>query len=358
MSPPHDEDAPVLQAIDLRKHFPVRGTRSRKVVHAVDDVNLELYRGERGRAGGGVGLRQVHDRPAARAAHARHGRADPAARRGRHGEEPPGVPALRAPGPDDLPGPVRVAEPRAHRALHAHAQPQDPPRSPARRRARGGPGRAAGPGPAAPGRPVHRQVPARAVRRSAAARRHRPRARGRPRGAARRRADLDARRVDPPRHPQPAARPAGPPAARDPLHHARHRVGPLLRRPHDGHVRRPDRGDGRLRVRHAGPQAPVHAAAGALRAGPGRPGVPRPRRPRRGAEPGGAAQRLPVQPALPVRHRPVPHRGPAADRRRRGPRGRLLGLLRPPGPPVAGLGARRVRRAARPSTSRCWRTSR
>ena len=55
---------------------------------------------------------------------------------------------------------------------------------------------------------------------------------------------------------------------------------------------------------------------------------------------------LPVQPALPVRHRPVPHRGAAADRRRRGPRGRLLGLLRPRGPPVAGLGARRVRRAA------------
>ncbi|GEK22450.1 ABC transporter ATP-binding protein [Cellulomonas xylanilytica] len=45
MSPPHEEDAPVLQAIDLRKHFPVRGTRSRKVVHAVDDVTLELYRG-------------------------------------------------------------------------------------------------------------------------------------------------------------------------------------------------------------------------------------------------------------------------------------------------------------------------
>jgi peptide/nickel transport system ATP-binding protein len=31
--------------VDLRKHFPVRGFRSNKVVHAVDDVNLELYRG-------------------------------------------------------------------------------------------------------------------------------------------------------------------------------------------------------------------------------------------------------------------------------------------------------------------------
>lgn len=35
---------PVLQAVDLRKHFPVRGGRGR-VVHAVDDVNLELHRG-------------------------------------------------------------------------------------------------------------------------------------------------------------------------------------------------------------------------------------------------------------------------------------------------------------------------
>ena len=44
--PPDDADAPVLQAIDLRKHFPVRGFRSHKVVHAVDDVNLSLYRGK------------------------------------------------------------------------------------------------------------------------------------------------------------------------------------------------------------------------------------------------------------------------------------------------------------------------
>ncbi|WP_019135899.1 ABC transporter ATP-binding protein [Cellulomonas massiliensis] len=42
---PRPEDAPVLQAVDLRKHFPVRGFRSNAVVHAVDDVNLELHRG-------------------------------------------------------------------------------------------------------------------------------------------------------------------------------------------------------------------------------------------------------------------------------------------------------------------------
>ncbi|MDM7830377.1 ABC transporter ATP-binding protein [Cellulomonas edaphi] len=41
---PSDE-VPVLAAVDLRKHFPVRGFRSKQVVHAVDDVNLELHRG-------------------------------------------------------------------------------------------------------------------------------------------------------------------------------------------------------------------------------------------------------------------------------------------------------------------------
>src|SRR6478735_5519951 len=43
---PTPDERPVLAAVDLRKHFPVRGGfRSHKVVHAVDDVNLELYRG-------------------------------------------------------------------------------------------------------------------------------------------------------------------------------------------------------------------------------------------------------------------------------------------------------------------------
>ena len=105
---------------------------------------------------------------------------------------------------------------------------------------------------------------------------------------------------------------------------------------------------GDSRVGHAGPEAPVHAAAGALGARPRRPGGPRPRRPRRGAEPGDARPTgCRFNPRCPFATDAVPHRGAAADRRRRGPRGRLLGLLRPRGPPVAGLGARRVRRAAR-----------
>ena len=39
------DDAVVLQAIDLRKHFKLRGVGSRDVVHAVDDVSFELRRG-------------------------------------------------------------------------------------------------------------------------------------------------------------------------------------------------------------------------------------------------------------------------------------------------------------------------
>ncbi|RHA37679.1 ABC transporter ATP-binding protein [Cellulomonas rhizosphaerae] len=43
--PPVDGEAPVLQAVRMQKHFPVRGFRSHDVVHAVDDVDIDLYRG-------------------------------------------------------------------------------------------------------------------------------------------------------------------------------------------------------------------------------------------------------------------------------------------------------------------------
>ena len=139
---------------------------------------------------------------------------DPAARRGCHAQGPPRVPPLRRPRPDDLPGPVRVAEPRPHRAVHPHAKhpastaddsrgeelEQALPRSPRPRAAHAA-------------RALHRQVPAPAVGRPAAARRDRAGAVGRSRGAARRRAHLDARRLDPSRHPEPPERPARPPAA-------------------------------------------------------------------------------------------------------------------------------------------------
>ncbi len=80
-------------------------------------------------------------------------------------------------GPDGLPGPVRLAEPGAHRALPPRA-PGAP--APGRKNSRrGGPGdrRPAGAGAAHPGREVPAQVPARAVRRPAAAGLVRPGAR-------------------------------------------------------------------------------------------------------------------------------------------------------------------------------------
>ncbi|WP_394553544.1 ABC transporter ATP-binding protein [Agromyces sp. MMS24-JH15] len=45
MSNTPPDDAPVLRAEALRKHFPVRGLGRRGFVHAVDDVDLELHRG-------------------------------------------------------------------------------------------------------------------------------------------------------------------------------------------------------------------------------------------------------------------------------------------------------------------------
>ena len=46
MSSPHeDQTPPCCRRSTCASTSPVRGTRARKVVHAVDDVNLELYRG-------------------------------------------------------------------------------------------------------------------------------------------------------------------------------------------------------------------------------------------------------------------------------------------------------------------------
>ena len=108
---------------------------------------------------------------------------------------------------------------------------------------------------------LRREVPARAVGRSAAARRDRPRACGRAVGDRRRRADLDARRVDSHRDPQPDARPEGAQAARVPLRHARSRECALRRRLGARHVRRPDRGARPGRAGAAGPATSVHSPA-------------------------------------------------------------------------------------------------
>ena len=102
------------------------------------------------RPGRRVRLRQVHGRPAARPALPAHRRRHPAARRvdrrssgGRHFR------AVRRPGPDDLPGPVRVAEPGAHGPVPPDPGAADPPqRRQDRRGSRAGAARPAQPGPA------------------------------------------------------------------------------------------------------------------------------------------------------------------------------------------------------------------
>ncbi len=172
-----------------------------------------------------------------------------------------------------------------------------------------------------PAEQVPGEVPARAVRRTAAARRVRQ---GAGRGAERaagRRAGLDAGRVDPARDAGAARRPAQAVPAGHALHHPRHRLGPLLRRRGARHVRRADRRARARRGRDAAARAPVHPAAGQLRT--------RPRQPRRRAAqrrkanlrtgtgppapvPARPPRALPVQPAVPVRGRPVPRRGAAA----------------------------------------------
>ena len=105
------------------------------------------------------------------------------------------------------------------------------------------------------------QISARAVGRAAPARQHRPCACGRAGGAGRRRADLDARRVDPARHP----RAAGPHQARAParpaLHHPRYRHRRACRRRGGRHVRRPDGRVGRHRRRDRRCAPSLYAAA-------------------------------------------------------------------------------------------------
>ena len=256
-----------LEVQRLGKRFPVRGAGSEardagrgggRVVHAEPR--------SRDRARGRERQRQEHRRAPPGAPVCAHRRQDRVRRpRCRRSAAAPDAARLSLARADDLPGSVRVAQSgQAHRLPHRAAA-ADPPHLPARsgRRARA---RAARARRSRAARRDRAEVPASALGRAAPARRDRTRARRRAERDPGRRADLDARRVDPHRHPQSHSPiEAG---ARNclPLHHARHCERPLRRRRGARDVPRPDRGAGADRRRAARPAARLYEAAALGRA--------------------------------------------------------------------------------------------
>ena len=232
--------------------------RRRRLVHAAAGLRDGARRRER--------QRQEHRRAPARAALRADRRQDPLRRQGRRrpvaAQHAARVPLAR---PDDLPGPVRVAQSRqAHRSppRAAAADPRDL-QAPRGRRARARAARARRARAAGRDRA---EVPSPALGRAAPARRDRARARRRAERDPRRRADLDARRVDPDRHPQ--SHPPVEAGARNclPLHHARHCERALRRRRGPRDVPRPHRRAGPDRRRAARAAARLHEAAALGRA--------------------------------------------------------------------------------------------
>ena len=188
-------------------------------VQAVDGIDLTVHAGRELRPGRRVGLRQVHDRPAAHPAAGAH-----AAARSRTGARTSRTPPARqlAPDPlrdpDDLPGPVLVAEPAADGRHHHRRADGDQRHQPARRPREAHPG-AAGDRRPQPG--ALQPLPARVLRRSAAAHRRRPRARPRAEADRRGRAGLGAGRLHPGAGRQPAPEGAARAGHRVRLHRAR-----------------------------------------------------------------------------------------------------------------------------------------
>ena len=187
-------------------------------------------------------MRQVHRRTHG------HEAARPDRRQGRVRGPGHHQPHAQADGPaaprdaDDLPGPVLVAEPAAHRRHDHLGAVQGAGRQAGPRRA----GRGAGPdGPGGPEPRALQPLSQRVLRRPAPAHRHRPRHRAAAQADRVRRARVGARRVDPGAGRQPARGPAGRVRPRVHLHRPR----PVGRAPHlrpdRGDVPRPDHGDRR-----------------------------------------------------------------------------------------------------------------
>ncbi len=243
-TPAGDPRTPILEVTNLTKYFPIKSAgllrRSIGSVQAVDGVSFQVERGSALGLVGESGLRQVDDRPADHPALRPDVGVDEVRRsRDRHPVEQADAAAAQR-DPDDLPGPVQLAEPAAHgrhHRRHAAAGAQD-----------GAGEQGPGPGPGAPRgrRPQPRALqplPQRVLRRPAPAHRHRAGPGPAAQAAGGRRAGLRARRVHPGAGRQPAAGRAAGVRHRVPVHRARPRRGPALLPGDRGDVPRQDRRD-------------------------------------------------------------------------------------------------------------------
>ena len=157
------------------------------------------------RPGGRVGLRQVHHRPPGDAPARPHGRHRALRRPRHHDPGRRGAAVAAAPDADDLPGPLRLAEPAPPGGDDHRGALPDP------RLRRRPPGRGAAADGARRAQPRALQpLPPRVLGRPASAHRRRPRAGAEPPVDRRRRAGVRPRRLHPGADPQPAD---GPPAA-------------------------------------------------------------------------------------------------------------------------------------------------
>ncbi len=144
-----DGGAPAMEAVSLYKDFRIgRGLIAARGARRQPEP---VPRG-RGRAGRRERLGQVDGGPAAGRAGAAHLGHDPARRPAGGPVRPRRLPPPQERGPARLPGPVRLAQPRAHRQLPPGAPGAAAPGPQVQGRGQAGDRRPAGAGPADPGR--------------------------------------------------------------------------------------------------------------------------------------------------------------------------------------------------------------